>query len=482
MKNAKLKFAISTVISVVAAFAIFLVVLMLAQTHHHTFDLTQDQRFTISPQSKQAAQELPNKVEALAFLFELDSDGRRNAEQLLNQYKDASNGKLTFRVVDPKSNPLVAKKYDVRMPGCVVFTTEAKRTSRASSIDETQLTNALMNLADVSQKKVYFLTGHGEVGSYSRTSQQNVEGKLNMSQLRIDMASEGFQGADLKLAETKKIPDDASVVVIPGPTSELLPAEEKILEDWIAKGGRVMLLLEMESANKYDQFLQKYGFKASDELVIDEMAQMVGAEPVYALGLQYNQESPIVKDFTMTTLYKLSRTVEASDKLPAGAKVVPFVTTGPNAYSIKLSDVLGRTEVKVKEDDIVRQGSLALAAAGTYPVADAQAKDKKAEDKKADAKQDKADKLHEGRVVVFGDSEFCCNELYKAVGNRDLILNALNWLAASENHITVRAKENNAEPLMLDDKTATRIKVFLIIALPLCVLILGILNARRRRS
>ena len=477
MKNAKLKFAISTVISVIMAFAIFLVVLMLAQTHHHTFDLTMDQRFTISPQSKQAAQELPNKVEALAFLFELDTEGRRTAEQLLNQYKDASNGKLTFRIVDPKSNPLVAKKYDVRMPGCVVFATETNRTSRASSIDESQLTSALMNLADVSQKNVYFLTGHGEIGSYSQSSQQNVEGKLNMSQLRIDMASEGFQGANLNLAETKKVPDDASVVVIPGPTSALLPTEEKLLEDWIAKGGRVLLLLEMESGNKYDNFLSKYGFKASDELVIDEMAQMVGAEAVYSLGLQYNQESPIVKDFTMTTLYKLARTVEAGDKLPAGAKVIPIVTTGPNAFSLKLSNVLGLSKVMVEEKDIVRQGSLAMAAAGVYPVADAAAADKKADDK-----QDKAEKVHEGRIVVFGDGEFCCNELYKAVGNRDLILNTLNWLAASENHITVRAKGENSEPLMLDDKTATRIKVFLIVALPLCVLILGIVNARRRRA
>ena len=101
MNNAKLKFAVSTVISVFAAFAIFLVVLMIAQKNHHTFDLTRDKRFTISPQSVQVVKDLPQKVQALAFLLTLDADGRKRAEELLNQYQQAGAEKFSYKIVDP---------------------------------------------------------------------------------------------------------------------------------------------------------------------------------------------------------------------------------------------------------------------------------------------------------------------------------------------------------------------------------------------
>ncbi|MBQ7567183.1 GldG family protein [bacterium] len=484
MHNAKLKFAISTIVSVIAAFFIFLVVLMIAQTNHHTFDLTQDKRFTISPQSVQVVKELPQKVQALVFLQMLDSTGRNSAEELLNQYQQSSDGKLTYRIVDPKREPLVAKKYEVRMPGCVVFVAENERTSRAASVEETVMTNALLNLSDVTEKKVYFLTGHGEIGAYSTNSEQNVSGLPNMSQFRADLTSEGFIGLNLNLAETKKIPDDAAVVVIPGPTAELLPAEAKLLEDWLAKGGRMLLTLRMETLDKYDAFLGKYGFKCADELVIDEMAQLVGAEPVYSIAMQYNQDCPVVKDFNMTTLFRLARTVEPADKQPSGAKVLPMAMTGPNAYTIKLSSLLQNKESTVSNKDILRKGTMPLAAAGTYAVASdsqAQGKAEGQDDKKA-ADEAKPEKNKEGRIIVIGNSDFCCNDLYKSAGNRDFALNTLNWLAASDNRITIRAKEANSQPLILAENTAMRIKIFLVIALPLTVLILGIVNARRRRA
>lgn len=477
MNNAKLKFAVSTFISVIAAFAIFLTVLMIAQKNHHTFDLTQDKRFTISPQSVQVVKELPQNVQALAFLLTIDLDGRQKAEELLKQYQQACAEKFSYKIVDPKRDPLLAKKYEVRMPGCVVFVADNKRTSRSMTVEETQMTNALLNLSDIAEKKVYFLMGHGEISAYSTNSEQNMKGLPNMSQFRADLTAEGFIGLNLNLNETKKIPDDAAILVIPGPTAELLPAETKMIEDWIAKGGRLLLTLEMETLNKYDAFLNKYGFKCPDELVIDEMAQLAGAEAVYSIALQYNQECPIVKDFNMTTLYKLARTVEPADKLPQGAKVVPLMMTGPNAYTLKLSSIMQNKEMQVSEKDILRKGSMKLAAVGTYPVAET-AQPKDGEAAKAG---DTPKKTKEGRIVVIGDSECFCNELYKSVGNRDFALNILNWLGASENRITIRAKEEHSQPLILAENTVLRIKVFLIFALPLCVFIIGLVNARNRR-
>lgn len=488
MNNAKLKFAVSTVVSVIAALAIFLVVLMIAQKNHHTFDLTKDKRFTLSPQSVQVVKELPQNVQALAFLLTIDTEGRQRAEDLLTQYRQADASKFSYKIVDPKRDPLLAKKYEVRMPGCVIFVAGNKHTSRSSAVDETQMTNALLKLSDIAEKKVYFLQGHGEAGAYSANSEQNMQGMLNMSQFRADMTVEGFAARDLNLSETKKIPDDAAVLVIAGPKTELLPAEEKLIEEWIAKGGRLWLALEMETRNKYDAFLNKYGFLCPDEIVIDPMAELAGAQAVYSMALQYNQQSPIVKDFNMTTLYALARPIEPADKLPEGVSVMPLMLTGPNSFTLKLSAALENSGRELSEKDAVRKNcSLPLACVGTYPVPDTakpqEAKENKEDDgKNAGGKDGEAPKkTKEGRIVVFGDSEFFCNVLYKSVGNRDLALNVLNWLGESENHITIRSKEESCQPLVLAENTALRIKVFLVFALPLCVLIVGIFNARSRR-
>ncbi len=478
--NAKLKFAISTVVSVCLALIIFVVVLMIAQKNHHTFDLTKDQRYSLSPQSIQVVKDLPQPVEAIAFLMELDMEGRNRATELLEQYRAADSSKFSYRLVDPKRFPLEAEKYDVRQAGSLIVES-GNRKGRALSIDETQITNALLSLSDTVTKKVYFLTGHGEIGAFTTNSEKSASGLPNMSKFRADLTEEGYMGADLNLVASKSIPADAAIIVIPGPVTELMPAEQKLLEDWLDKGGRLLLMMELNTADKYDSFLDKYGFKCGDELIIDEMAQLAGTEMVYSIGMQYNQECSAVKDFSLPTLFKLARPVEMGKNVPAGAKITTVVATGPNAFTIKASDLLNKTKMDVTKDSILRTGAMPLVAVGTYPVADAN-KDKKAEAKDKDGKEDTKEKNPQGRIVVVGDGEFACNELYASAGNRDFVLNLMNWLAESEDKITIRPKENNSQPIMLTEQQATRIKALLVFAIPLAVLITGIINSRRRRA
>ena len=367
----------------------------------------------------------------------------------------------------------------MRQAGALIVES-GNRKGRALSIDETQITNALLGLSDTVTKKVYFLTGHGEIGAFSTNSEQRTSGLPNMSKFRADLTEEGYMGADLNLVASKSIPADAAIIVIPGPVTELMPAEQKLLEDWLAKGGRLMLMMELSTADKYASFLDKYGFNCGDELIIDEMAQLAGTEMVYSIGMQYNQECSAVKDFALPTLFKLARPVEMGKNVPAGAKITTVVATGPNAFTIKASDLRNKTKMDVTKDSILRTGAMPLVAVGTYPVAEAN-KDKKAEANK-DSKEDTKEKNPQGRIVVVGDGEFACNELYASAGNRDFVLNLMNWLAESEDKITIRPKDNNSQPIMLTEQQAYRIKALLVFAIPLGVLITGIINSRRRRA
>ena len=479
--NSKTKFAITTILATIMCLVVFLGVLAISQKNHHSFDLTKNQRFTVSPQTISEVQKLDKPVEALVFLLTLDADGNDKARTLLEQYHNAAPDKFTYRIIDPKRDPLTAQKYNVVMPGCAVLVC-GERQGRSQSVDEEGITNALMRLADATSKKVYFLTGHGEISAYSTNSEQNMRGLPNMSNFRGDMPNEGYEGANLNLIATKTVPDDAAIVVIPGPSKALMPAEQKALETWIDKGGRVLLSLDTGTENTFDWMLEKYGFTSPQEVIIDEMSQMAGMEPVYAMAMQYNNECSLVKDFAVNTVFKLARPVAPAPKLPEGAKVYGVASTGPNAFTLRWSDLKNEKQMKITADKIASKGSVCLVAAGTYPVADANATSKK--DEKAASDKDEAsgkEKHPETRILVVGDSDFYCNELYHAAGNRDLALNMLNWLSASEDKITIHAKESlSNEPLILPAKQAADIKALLIGVIPLGLLGVGIVQYKRR--
>jgi len=50
---------------------------------------------------------------------------------------------------------------------------------------------------------------------------------------------------------------------------------------------------------------------------------------------------------------------------------------------------------------------------------------------------------NQGRLVVFGDSEFAANALYK-LGNGDILLNAIDWATQQEKLISLTPKNNTA--------------------------------------
>jgi ABC-type uncharacterized transport system involved in gliding motility auxiliary subunit len=45
-----------------------------------------------------------------------------------------------------------------------------------------------------------------------------------------------------------------------------------------------------------------------------------------------------------------------------------------------------------------------------------------------------------GRVIVIGDSDFATNGIIDYLGNKDLLVNSINWLARDESLLSARAQ------------------------------------------
>ena len=89
---------------------------------------------------------------------------------------------------------------------------------------------------------------------------------------------------------------------------------------------------------------------------------------------------------------------------------------------------------------------------------------------------------HEARLVVVGDSDFANNRNFPDMGNGNLFLNCVAWLAQDEDLIAVRPKDPDLRHVSL---TKAQIGVLNIVALgilPGVLAVLGAIVTFRRRA
>jgi gliding-associated putative ABC transporter substrate-binding component GldG len=118
-----------------AAIIILVIAANIAAWFFHTqVDLTKDKRYTITDATRKMLKSLPNKVEVLVFLEgeDLPAPFQRlshSAEEMLRQFRDISDNKVSYRVIDPLGKDTTAlnilKQY--RMNGIAVTVNSGKK-------------------------------------------------------------------------------------------------------------------------------------------------------------------------------------------------------------------------------------------------------------------------------------------------------------------------------------------------------------------
>ena len=89
-----------------------------------------------------------------------DQPIRKQIAQLLDRYiRYKPNLQLTF--IDPDTDPEKTRELAIGVAGVIVIDYQG-RTEKLSFIDESSLTNALLQLANAEERWVSFLSGHGE--------------------------------------------------------------------------------------------------------------------------------------------------------------------------------------------------------------------------------------------------------------------------------------------------------------------------------
>jgi ABC-type uncharacterized transport system involved in gliding motility auxiliary subunit len=448
---------------------VLIILYVTAVNHNQRFDVTRAKRFTLAAQSIKLLQNLPYPIKVLGF-FRLEDRERTQFEDLLKQYAYHSN-KITYELVDPDRQPGIAKQHNVMSYNTVAVAGGGKE-EKVFRLEEEALTNAILKVTRETKKGVYFITGHGEA-AITETA------RTGYSVAKRGLEEQNYVVQELILARQEQVPEDAAVVVLAGPRKSLLESELQALTTYMERGGHLLCMLDPETAQDLQPFLQRYGLELADDVVIETnpLGRLFGGDALTPAVTAYEQH-PITKDFGgIMTIFPLVRSVSVAKELPEGVSAQVLASTSPQSWAE--TDLKALQEGRVAFDENSdRKGPISIAAVATLTP-----KKASSDTETPAATEDKpAPPPRTTRLVVFGDSEFANNNFFTLQGNGDLFLNTIGWLAEEEDLIAIRPREGGSSgPVILTAAQQPLIFWLPVVMLPLAVFATGTMVFVRRR-
>jgi ABC-type uncharacterized transport system involved in gliding motility auxiliary subunit len=466
----------NALVATIAVLAILGLINFLGTRYHLRTDLTETQLFTLAPQSRELVRTLPQPIKVWIF----DVTQNPQDRDLLNNYQRQS-AKFKFEYVNPQLRPGLAEKFGVKDYGEVYLESGDKRqlvqvVNENERLSEVRLTSRLQQITSSTTAKVYFLQGHGE--------RPFSPGKGAISQAVQALDDKNYTASPLNLAENSKVPEDASVLVVAGPQRGLFEGEVKALQEYLNRGGNLLLMIDPNTDPKVDSLLQEWGVRLDNRLAVDVSGQSVGLGPAAPLVTEYGQH-PITKDFgNGISVYPIARPLEITPV--ASVQATPLLRTKPYPNSWAESDLqseklefnadkdlkgpltLGVALTKklpIKSANPIPQTSPApsrlpsstTTASPTPPSLPTPVTDEKSQPTAT-----------ESRLVVLGNSDFATDGLFQNQLNGDVFLNSVTWLSQQDQQsLSIRPKETKNRRINLTTTQANLLTLSSLFFLPL---------------
>jgi len=415
-------------------------------------DWTETKENTLAPETINVLQSLPQTVSATAYFSSQSSD--TDARALLEKLRTNSKGRFEYKFVDPDKNPVAAQKDGITGDGKVVLQMGESHEIVAVA-SENEMTSGFIRLLNPEKSAVYFLTGEGEHNTEQSTD-------TSYTSIRAALENKNYVVGTLNL-EAQKIPQDAKVIVIGGPTTPLSQQASQALESYLASGGSLIVLENpiplTDFGNKSD-YLADYlsstwGITLNNDIIIDTQSP---TSPYNATAYQYSQH-PI------------------TEKMGGVGVAFPYarsLTTSQDVQDVTVTDLIYTTDASWGETDFtsIQPGP---------PSFDAQT-EQKGPMLLAAASENSTTK---GRVVVIGNSSFAIDQNFSYSGNGDLLVNCIDWGAEKESLINLTEAKSIDRTFVAPSPISRMVMLAGSVCLiPLVILIAGIASwlSRRRQG
>ena len=451
---------------IVVVLGILVAVNYISSREHKRWDLTASSQFTLSPQSIKVLKSLDAPLKMTVFAKESDFPSYRDR---LDQYQYISKN-VSADYIDPDKRPGPARELGIQSYGTIAIQYKG-RIERVVGNTEQDLTNGIIKAVTGKERKVYFTQGHGEkdIAGTERTGYSGIATQL---------AHDNYKLEKLPLAQQGDVPADAAAVVVAGPKTDFLPGEIDALKAYLGKGGHLMLLLD--PPEKLDSppltnliaLAHDWDMEVGNNVVVDisGVGRLLGTDETVPVAVNYPSH-PIVEGLDTLTAFPLARSVTPISGGVDGHFAQTFVETSPKSWAeTDMKAMLTGGKVSFDEAKGDKRGPVSIAAAASAPVTAAPTD-----------KSDTGAAKPETRVVVFGDSDFASNLALGVSGNKDLFMNAVNWLAQQENLIAIRPREADDRRVTMTASQQLQVIILALFLVPLAVLGSGVYAWWRRR-
>ncbi len=460
-------------VSVLVVLGILIAVNYVSVKQNKRWDLTSNRLYSLSEQTVKLLKELKAPVKFVVFEADADVDRIRVR---LNEYQYQSK-QVSVEYIDPDKRPVPAKEYEIQSYGTVVVEYMGRRervvVPPGQSPAEQDLTSAFVKVLNPTEKRVYFLAGHGE------KDPTNTE-RGGYSAIIDALKQDNYQWEKLIIAQTNAIPDNATVLILAGPKTDLIEGEGELIRQYLsAKHGKLLVLLDPSEDFKkpaplprIEALVKEWGINATPSVVVDvsgltKIATIPVAAPPYP-------NHPITSRFQLVTMFPVARAVIPAMGAPADRTAQPFIQTAQRTWAeTNLASLDPPDNLAPDPDKGDITGPVSIAAAVAVPATT---------DPAAQKKEGEEQRPAETRVAVIGDSDFIANGYLGIEGNRDLFLNTVNWLAQQESLIAIRPKEASDRRLTMTANHVMGVLWMSLVVVPALVIGAGVLAWWRRRE
>lgn len=440
---------------VVLAVAVFLQ--LVAMRRPLQIDVTPDRLYSLAPQTEQILASLGEgrpartggsdrsavDVEIVAFYQSIDG-ARQSAQALLSAFADRS-PHLSYRVVDPDSDPALVREHGVTVMRTVVLLCEDRRRLLLEP-DEGQLAGAIFRIATDTRPVAYWLLGQGE-------ARDDLEESGGASQLAELLTDSGYAVRPLVLSQRLRLPDDADVVVWAGPKLNPAPDVLALLTGFLGDGGAMACFFGPDTPSAVRAWTERFNVTQVDDVVVapNRASALAGVGLRTVTVVDGYGEHPTVRHMrAVTTTFPLVQTLRSVTREMPGVRGEIILLTSSSTWSERdlATRYSGNPNFDQSED---RLGPLPFGVALQV------------------APTDTAAGTPDGRLVIVGSSGFVTNGNIGLYGNRDLALNIVGWLAQEEDLLGIRGRRKSFQPLLLDDSTKEWLGWIAVLAWPALV-------------
>ncbi len=453
--------------------------------HYHRFDFSRDRKYALSDRTKQLLKDLKKPVKLIVFMS-AKSPLQADVANLAQEYRSTNPKQVTIDNVDTfrdagRASEISSKYKLTADENVVILDSEGRskiiRDEKMAELDtsgvqygqpptisaftgEQAITAGLLEVIEGKKSNVYYVQGHGE-GAVGEGKSLDILTRL--------LDSEHVSVQEVNLLNVQAVPTDAVVLMILGPKIDYNDREVKMLDDYWAKGGRVLLLLNPDSATPHlSDFLARLGIQTDDNRVLrtldlaggvvgivrDVYTEIIGSTPIARQLAGINVPlSGATETFTL----------EPEKVASAGTRVEPLLQA--------LKGYWGETEYKDLE------------ATGVYL--------DKGKDKETDlvvaatvqkgAVADQRVQTNAARLVVVNNSHLVeSNGINEQSAN--FFVGSLNWLLERDTLIGVAPKLIKSFTLNLPEDQVRTLFWTMVLAIPGACAFLGLIVWWRRRA